>query len=452
MKREKTRRGKPADALLCGFETLLIALLANSCRLIRDVLSPGWIPAFILVFLAANLLPFLTGRGLPGLRLRVCRHGVICLKAFLGSAVFSVVYHIAAAFALLPDQWGVWAMSAVVCILAESILFWNGILCVYGASVQLGIRQRVIGLLCGLIPVVHLFALGGIIRTVEAEVDWETEAARRDEERKGQQLCRTRYPLLLVHGVFFRDYRFPNYWGRIPEALKKNGAQIFYGNHQSAASVENSAAELAARIREIVEKTGCGKVNIIAHSKGGLDCRCAVSREGAAPYVASITTINTPHRGCGFADYLLAKIPAAVQARVASAYNAAMRKLGDRDPDFMAAVRDMTAARCTELDHSMLLPEGVFCQSVGSRLNQATNGKFPLNFTYPLVKYFDGPNDGLVAEESFRWGERYDFLTVEGKRGISHGDMIDLNRENIPGFDVREYYVQLVSGLRQRGL
>ena len=57
-----------------------------------------------------------------------------------------------------------------------------------------------------------------------------------------------------------------------------------------------------------------------------------------------------------------------------------------------------------------------------------------------------------MAEESFRWGERYDFLTVEGKRGISHGDMIDLNRENIPGFDVREYYVQLVSGLRQRGL
>ena len=156
-------------------------------------------------------------------------------------------------------------MSAVICILAESILFWNGILCVYGASVQLGIRQRVIGLLCGLIPIAHLFALGGIIRTVEAEVDWEAEAARRDEERKEQQLCRTRYPLLLVHGVFFRDYRFPNYWGRIPEALKKNGAQIFYGNHQSAASVENSAAELAARIQEIVEETGCGKVNVIAH-------------------------------------------------------------------------------------------------------------------------------------------------------------------------------------------
>ena len=61
------------------------------------------------------------------------------------------------------------------------------------------------------------------------------------------------------------------------------------------------------------------------------------------------------------------------------------------------------------------------------------------------MKYFDGPNDGLVGEESFRWGQNYQFLTVSGKRGISHGDMIDLNRENIKGFDVREFYVQVVA-------
>lgn len=37
------------------------------------------------------------------------------------------------------------------------------------------------------------------------------------------------------------------------------------------------------------------------------------------------------------------------------------------------------------------------------------------------------------------------------RRGISHGDMIDLNRENIPGFDVREWYVQLVQRLKRKG-
>ena len=42
-------------------------------------------------------------------------------------------------------------------------------------------------------------------------------------------------------------------------------------------------------------------------------------------------------------------------------------------------------------------------------------------------------------------------LTVNGTRGISHGDMIDLNRENIREFDVREFYVQLVAKLKQSG-
>jgi triacylglycerol lipase len=43
-------------------------------------------------------------------------------------------------------------------------------------------------------------------------------------------------------------------------------------------------------------------------------------------------------------------------------------------------------------------------------------------------------------------------LEASGPEGISHGDMIDLNRYNLPGFDVREFYVQLVADLRQRGL
>ena len=29
--------------------------------------------------------------------------------------------------------------------------------------------------------------------------------------------------------------------------------------------------------------------------------------------------------------------------------------------------------------------------------------------------------------------------------------MIDLNRENVPDFDVREFYVQLVHALKERG-
>ena len=79
-------------------------------------------------------------------------------------------------------------------------------------------------------------------------------------------------------------------------------------------------------------------------------------------------------------------------------------------------------------------------------------GQFPLNLSYRYVKNFDGENDGLVGESSFAWGEKYTLLRTDGTRGISHGDVIDLNRENIRGFDVRAFYTELVSELRHRGL
>ena len=119
------------------------------------------------------------------------------------------------------------------------------------------------------------------------------------------------------------------------------------------------------------------------------------------------------------------------------------------NPDFLAAVGDLTSERVRTLTDALPVPEGIYCQSVGSKLNHATGGKFPLNFSYPLVKYFDGTNDGLVGEDSFRFGETYTFLSTTGKRGISHGDVIDLNRENIYDFDVLEWYIQLVKELKK---
>ena len=291
-----------------------------------------------------------------------------------------------------------------------------------------------------------------MIRVTEHEVRFETGKHLLNLERQDEALCRTKYPILLVHGFFFRDSRIFNYWGRIPRELERNGANIYYGQQQSADSIENSAEELKTRIRAIVKDTGCEKLNVIAHSKGGLDMRQALLDPEIRAMTASLTTINTPHRGCAYADYLLEKIPEPNQRGIEKAYNAAARRLGDRDPDFMAAVRDLTKARCEEFDRQTPLPVGVFCQSVGSRLSRAGAARFPQNATYHLALHFDGPNDGLVSEGSFRWGSRLLYLTTPGREGISHGDVVDLNRRDIPEFDVREFYVRLVHDLKARGL
>lgn len=384
------------------------------------------------------------------------------LKLFCFTTVILSIYLLLGFFGLyqtwfggpegLKQQTSYWLIRLGIVILLENIIFWTGIITVYLTSEQLGIRWRVLGVVCGWIPVVHLIMLHVIIKTTGQEVKMEKMRAKRNKKRAKQEICRTKYPLLMVHGVFFRDFEHLNYWGRIPEELEKNGARIYYGNHNSASAVRDSAEQLAARVHEIIDKTGCEKVNIIAHSKGGLDSRAMIALTDAAPYVASLTTINTPHRGCQFADYLLNIIPAKQQKAVEKAYNAGAAKLGDVNPDFLAAVHDLTFENCEKLNEEIVDDPNIFYQSVGSKLNKPMSGRFPLNFTYPLVKYFDGANDGLVGEESFPWGENYQFLTVEGKRGISHGDVIDLNRENIPGFDVREFYVQLVADLKNKGL
>lgn len=476
----RTTRKTPQKIL-----SILIVLLALNIRMTNalldskgiDVLTPSactviQVLCFILIAYM-NFSPTFTIHKVSTTRNKILEDGVSLLQIFLTTTIIETIYSLAilivygtaffvvgvpsvpdtdSGFSFLAGEYIIlFIWHLVIAFLVELVLFWNGIIRVYLTSVQLGMKWRVIGIICGWIPIAQIYALCKIIRIAGNEVIYENEKYLLNQIRAENEECRTRYPILLVHGVFFRDFRFFNYWGRIPAELKKNGATVFYGNQQSAASVERCGEELAERIRQIVQETGCEKVNIIAHSKGGLDSRYAISACGAADYVATLTTVNTPHNGCIFADHLLNKIPDKVCCNVASKYNAALSKFGDSDPNFMEAVQDLTASSCARLN--TMLPDSpqVYYQSVGTKMAHATSGRFPLNMAHPMVKHFDGDNDGLVSVDSMKWGSNFIYLTVPEGRGISHGDMIDLNRENIPGFDVREFYVGLVHDLKEMG-
>lgn len=447
-----------------GIWTLVILAASNLVAAANLLTSFYWgtdwlLPAAVgLLALLTLLLVRPLGRSpLPTRRIRQLAAGVELLRLFLVTATVDIVTSMW--FFCLLSPWAgedriAWlgiVAHVLMAVVIEAAVFWAGMIRVYITSVQLGLKHRVLAALCGWVPVFNIWYLLKIIRITSDEVEFETEKWEVDAARAESEVCKTKYPILMVHGVFFRDYRYVNYWGRIPKELTRNGATVYYGQQQSAAAVEDSGRELAERIRQILAETGCEKVNIIAHSKGGLDSRAAITRQGMAPYVASLTTVNTPHRGCIFAEYLLEKIPAAARQKIADTYNAALKRLGDERPDFLAAVTDLTASACEKRNAVTPDAPGVFYQSVMSYCRRAQHGKFPLNMTYPIVKHFDGLNDGLVAVDSARWGERFTLLEPKGKRGISHGDVVDLNRENIPGFDVREFYVSLVADLKRRG-
>ena len=419
---------------------------------------------FIFVMFFLWIWPTVYGRDVRDGKLRQLWFGNIQLKLFLTDLSLTIAYTLYDILVvhkqdIFPDLAGDISLTYakemfshfIIATVFLSITFWIGIIRIYICSGQLGIKMRVIGILCGLIFPLNLIVLAIMLRMTGEEVDFENGKALLNEQRKAEQICATKYPVLLLHGIFFRDSKYFDYWGRVPKELITNGCRVFYGEQQSSATVEFCGKEIARKIEEIVKMTGAQKVNIIAHSKGGLDARYAMSDPEIAKHVASLTTINTPHRGCEFADYLLTKSPEKLRNGVAAAYNRALGKLGDYAPDFLGGCSNLTRSFCADFNSKIKDPEGVYIQSFGSVMNNHRGGQFPLNLTTGFVGMFDGRNDGLVGEQSFPWGSDFHLITPTGKRGISHGDVIDLNRENIPGYDVREFYVNLVADLKKKG-
>ena len=144
-----------------------------------------------------------------------------------------------------------------------------------------------------------------------------------------EQTCKTRYPILLIHGTGFRDW---GYWGRIPKALRERGAQVFFGGQDGWATVEENGAALGRRVEEILRETGSEKIHLIAHSKGGLDARYLVSSLGMAPRVASVSLISAPNHGSRTMD-LLSRLPGWMMRLAGFFVNLWYRLLGDRHPD-----------------------------------------------------------------------------------------------------------------------
>jgi len=324
--------------------------------------------------------------------------------------------------------------------------FWRTAFC----SSQLGITLRVLMFLFWWLFPINIILFVRWCGIVRREVYYEHEKCTLDSTRVENHICATHYPVVMVHGIFFRDWQYLNYWGRIPQALKKNGAHVYYGGQQSSRSIADSAAEIKAEILKVLNETGAEKVNVIAHSKGGLDTRYAISCLGMDEKIASLTTINTPHRGCVFVDSLLYFFPDSIVRFVAARYNSVFKKLGDNAPDFLAGVRDLTASSCKVFNEKVKDSPGVYYQSSMSKMDSVTSAGFPLNIGYLLVKKHEGDNDGLVSVSSAVWGNYLGLFTA-GKKGISHGDMIDLTRKNIKGFDVSEFYVQIIAKLKDMG-
>lgn len=264
-----------------------------------------------------------------------------------------------------------------------------------------------------------------------------------------------KYPVLLVHGMGFRDDLPFAYWGRIPKVLEDAGVQVFFGNQDGLGNIEENAEIVKKAILETLDITGAEKVNIIAHSKGGLDSRYAIANLGMAEKVASLTTIATPHNGSKTVDFLL-KLPDFIVRIVAVIGNLWYKRFGDKKPDCYRVFHSFKTENAVRFNQNTKDCEAVYYQSYASVMKNCTSDVF-LWLPNLLVKWIEGENDGLLTPESVKWGEYKGVIRSEGRRGISHLDQIDLRRRplvfvsgekktDIPGF-----YTGLVRQLSDMG-
>ena len=245
---------------------------------------------------------------------------------------------------------------------------------------------------------------------------------------------KSKYPIVLVHGLMVKQYKMLKAFGRIENVLKEAGYDVYTSLHDAYGSIENNAEQIKEYITQVLADTGAEKVNVIAHSKGGLDMKYMIKELGMEDKIASLTTLCTPHKGSIVASVIW-KLPRWIKCIIAFFINSFYKIfLGDKNPDAMKACDQLR--KTDSADETIGFSDKVYCQSFSTHMEKAKDC-FILAIPNKIYKKYDKvENDGLVCHESSKFGNyRGECLDVP----ISHAQIVDLfpsksTREHVYGF------------------
>ncbi len=254
----------------------------------------------------------------------------------------------------------------------------------------------------------------------------------------------TRYPVVLVHGIILKDNLFFKSFGKIEKYLKKNGYSVSTAPTDGFGTIENNAAQLRNYVEKILENEHAEKVNLIAHSKGGLDSIRMIQSLGMEDKVASLTTLCTPHLGSPIASYILS-YPKWLLKFIAFWINLWYRIFGDKHPNCMEVCKQLQQRDEAEF---IGFSEKVYCQSYSATLKRGRDD-FIMVIPYFFSKRLEKKDtDGLVSVDSSKF-ENYRGNCIEDS--LSHAEIAGFmmkrkKKERIIGF-----YLQLLNELADMG-
>ena len=240
-----------------------------------------------------------------------------------------------------------------------------------------------------------------------------------------------RLPVVLVHGLFgFEEIGVGRsrhaYFRGVRAALEKDGHLVRVARVAAVGTIAARAEALARCVEEVEAR----RVNLVAHSMGGLDARWAIARLGLRRRVGAIVTVGTPHLGTPLAD-----LSADLAARLGLERALAVGGVS------LDAFHDLTTARMARFDEEAPDARGVAYASVVGTVRRVRRTNPLLVPGYLWLEGRAGPNDGVVPAASQRWGE------VIAEVEADHWAQIGWSRH----FDAVAFYLGLLRELRAMG-
>ena len=257
-----------------------------------------------------------------------------------------------------------------------------------------------------------------------------------------------RYPVVMMHGFgMMASFRRGGHLHDEAMNLRARGVRAYAPNVAPYCTVAVRAPMWKERIEHVLEETGADKVNLVAHSMGGLDARYLIACEGMHEVVACLTTISTPHHGSSIADFVLEQ-PERLRAWAADLVNwVATSAMTGSTSDVLQALAELTPAHLQEtFNPAVPNHPSVEYWSYAGAAGKDTDA--PINPFLRLYNYVlatrEGINDGFVSVESARWGQFVRALDAD------HAQQVGLQLPGA-GFDSNAFYCDVALRLAEAG-
>ena len=284
------------------------------------------------------------------------------------------------------------------------------------------------------------------------------------------------YPIVLVHGFFGWDNIGPlDYFYKVKPTLEAEGHVVVVATLDPFNTTYVRGAHLLQQVADALASTGAAKVNLVAHSQGGLDARLVANV--MPERVASVVTISAPHRGARIADVLLDKVPGFTVRLAKSFFKALARPVYGavaKDADLEACLKFLTTDSTAKFNASYpddprvayysiagrsgsaVAPEACLAPGAPPFITKYATHKDPVDPLLFLTHRVVGQsllspnaNDGLVEVQSARWG------TWLGCIPADHWDEVGQVLGDSPGpgnpFDHKTFYRELAGFLVSKG-